>query len=233
MSSSLQASLLGYSHQGRSILLHQLSDGSANPPQSPIHLLVLGGVHGDEPEGIYLIDHLLQMPLPPSLSQQARIWVIPQLNPDGCSLQQRTNAQGVDLNRNMPTQDWSAVARAPRYYPGPAPGSEPETQSLLHCIETLQPHLIISLHAWKPCVNYNGPARQVAEVMAAVNGYAVTSEIGYPTPGSLGTWAGFERQIPTITLEIEEGSSREQVQRQQGKALLAGLAFAADHVNLD
>lgn len=28
--------------------------------------------------------------------------------------------------------------------------------------------------------------------------------IGYPTPGSFGTWAGVEKGIPTITLELDE-----------------------------
>ena len=28
--------------------------------------------------------------------------------------------------------------------------------------------------------------------------YPVEPSIGYPTPGSFGTWAGIEKQIPTI-----------------------------------
>ena len=28
--------------------------------------------------------------------------------------------------------------------------------------------------------------------------------MGYPTPGSFGTWAGIEKEIPTITLELDE-----------------------------
>jgi protein MpaA len=34
--------------------------------------------------------------------------------------------------------------------------------------------------------------------------YPIEENIGYPTPGSFGTWAGIERNIPTITLELDE-----------------------------
>ena len=34
--------------------------------------------------------------------------------------------------------------------------------------------------------------------------YPVEESIGYPTPGSFGTYAGVERNIPTITLEMDE-----------------------------
>jgi protein MpaA len=37
--------------------------------------------------------------------------------------------------------------------------------------------------------------------MSKYNGYPVEGDIGYPTPGSLGTYYGKERDIPVITLE--------------------------------
>ena len=36
-------------------------------------------------------------------------------------------------------------------------------------------------------------------------GYEVKTDIGYPTPGSLGTYCGLEKGIPTITYEVERG----------------------------
>ncbi len=42
--------------------------------------------------------------------------------------------------------------------------------------------------------------------MSQETGYKITEDIGYPTPGSLGAYAGQERGIPTITYEIERGS---------------------------
>ena len=40
--------------------------------------------------------------------------------------------------------------------------------------------------------------------MSEIINYPTESSIGYPTPGSFGTWAGVERDIPTITLELDE-----------------------------
>ena len=55
----------------------------------------------------------------------------------------------------------------------------------------------------RPCYARMGHRRRaVANRMKRHNRYPVTRSIGYPTPGSLGTWAGVERGIPTITLEL-------------------------------
>jgi len=189
--------VIGHSVQGRPIYLWQLTQG-IRP------LLLVGGVHGDEVEGYALIERYVASGKWRSLEGRAALWAIPCLNPDGCALGQRLNANGVDLNRNLPTQDWIAASLEARYPPGAAPGSEPETQALLGGLAQMRPQFILSAHSCQahPCVNYNGPALELAQVMAARNGLPVTDDIGYPTPGSLGTWAGQERRIPTLTLEL-------------------------------
>ncbi len=210
--------ILGYSTQGLPLEIYQVTTGSRT-------VLLLGGVHGDEPEGVYLLEQFLNSRLWEKVQDRVTLWLLPRVNPDGCRLQQRCNAQGVDLNRNMPTQDWTAVVQNPRYPPGPTAGSEPETQLLMACIDRLQPDAILSAHSSYTdlCVNFNGPAQQLAEVISAQNHYPVKADIGYPTPGSLGTWAGVERGIPTITLEIRKGLTAAQVWQEQNQALLSGL----------
>ena len=47
-------------------------------------------------------------------------------------------------------------------------------------------------------------SNSLAEKISEIINYPVESSIGYPTPGSFGTWAGVERNIPTITLEVDE-----------------------------
>jgi protein MpaA len=201
---------------GRKIELFQLTRGAKN-------LLLMGGVHGDEPEGYFLVEEFVRSGLWRELEGVASLWVIPRLNPDGCATNTRTNGNGVDLNRNMPTKDWDPVARKERYQPGPSAGSEFETQTLMKVVEKLQPHAIIT---WEPMINYNGPARKLAETMANECQYIITDDIGYPTPGSFGTWAGWERKIPTITLEIERDSGSEKTWKVHRDSLLAGLLFA-------
>lgn len=134
---------------------------------------------------------------------------IPCLNPDGMQLGRRTNANGVDLNRNFPTKNWGedtslAGDNPSDYYGGEAPASEIETQFVIDVIEKYKPELIITLHAPYKVVNYDGPAKDTAEKISKIIGYPVEASIGYPTPGSFGTYAGVERQIPTITLELDE-----------------------------
>ena len=46
----------------------------------------------------------------------------------------------------------------------------------------------------------NLPMHQVAEIM----NYPIEESIGYPTPGSFGTWGGIERSILTITRELDD-----------------------------
>ena len=130
---------------------------------------------------------------------------MPQFNPDGVYLQTRTNSRGVDLNRNLPTRDWSPEIKTARYHPGPAANSEPENQWLSHYIETEAPEFILSLHSWHPLLNVNGNCLKEAETLHRLTGYRIDVDIGYPTPGCLGTFAGLERKSATLTYEIERG----------------------------
>ncbi len=108
----------------------------------------------------------------------------------------------MDINRNFPTNDWQADYRAARNNPGPSPTSEPEIRAGMTLLEKYAPQRIISIYTPLHMVNYNGPAATLAEKMGRLNGYPVQADIGYPTPGSFGTYAGLERPIPVITLEL-------------------------------
>jgi len=214
-------------NQAEQILLHQLTEGPAN-------LLLIGGVHGDEPEGFFLVEKFINTPeLWLNLQGKANLWVIPRLNPWGAANNSRVNKNGVDLNRNMPTKDWVGKSPSPRYFPGPSEGSESETQILISIIEQLNPRLIVSAHSWNPMINYNGPCLKVAKHMSDVTKYILSDDIGYPTPGSLGTWAGWERKIPVITLEIERALSEEKIWATHALPLASTLVFASLHEKLD
>jgi len=68
-----------------------------------------------------------------------------------------------------------------------------------------QPAKIISIHTLLRAINYDGQAAELAKLMSKYNDYPVSKDIGYPTPGSFGTYAGIERNIPTTTLELPRG----------------------------
>ena len=67
---------------------------------------------------------------------------------------------------------------------------------------------IITLHSPYKVVNYDGDnggkALKLAETISTITDYPVQKDIGYPTPGSFGTYAGVERDIPTITIEMAD-----------------------------
>ena len=175
--------------------------------------LLLGGVHGNETEGIQFmhdfccefIDCNIKSPF------EEEILAIPVVNPDGFLNYERKNANGVDLNRNMPTEDWSQEYSEEKFFPGEKPNSEPESQQIVNIIERYQPCCIISFHSWKPIINYNGPSLEYAKKIAAHLNMVITNDIGYPTPGSLGTYSGLERKIPTITLEFTRGTPLQKI----------------------
>ena len=63
---------------------------------------------------------------------------------------------------------------------------------------------IITIHSPYKTVNYDGPAETLAKKVSDIVGYPVSSDIGYATPGSFGTYCGKEHSIPTLTIEIDE-----------------------------
>jgi protein MpaA len=93
-------------------------------------------------------------------------------------------------------------------------------------VESLHPARIISIHSisgGRQCNNWDGPAEDLARRMAARNGYPAKATIGYPTPGSMGTWAGIDHRIPMITLELPVGLSEGDCWRDNQQALLEAI----------
>ncbi len=216
--------VIGRSAKGLDIEMFQLSTG-------PLKVLLMGGVHGDEPEGYSFAENFLRRGDYKQFEGQCAIYVISRMNPDGCLANTRQNANGVDLNRNMPTKDWTSKAANERYIPGTEPGSEPETKVLIKVVEEYAFDAILSFHSYDPMINYNGPSEELAKAIAEKCAYKITSDIGYPTPGSFGTWAGAERNIPTITYEIERNLDHEASWLLHGPAVINGLQFFVKNSN--
>ena len=189
---------VGRSVEGEPLTLHLFGTG-------PNPTLILGGIHGDEPTSAYVAERLVTfLEEFPEVRRGTTVAVLPRANPDGLARRTRKNANGVDLNRNLPAANWRKRSPNRWDYGGPTPSSEPETRALLRAIEMLRPARIVSIHSirrGRRCNNYDGPAEDLAKRMAQANGYPVVASLG-ACPGSLGNWAGVDRRIPILTLEL-------------------------------
>ena len=176
------------------------------PCKSGCKLLVMAGIHGEEPETTFLLSRVLCAFDEPFDS----VAFILCANPDGVALGTRGNANGVDLNRNFKTQNFSTekvgsrsileASRDTLLSPGAFAGSEPETQALVALIEKLKPVSVLAMHAPMGCVDAPQKTTLVEGVMDAFN-LPWLPDIGYKTPGSFGTWCG-ERNLECVTLEL-------------------------------
>lgn len=185
-------------------------------PAGPCALLVFAGIHGEEAETTFALSRALRQLTVPS----PHAAVVLAANPDGLIRGTRGNARGVELNRNFPSRDWQPqpVAhrstlddpRDVRLSPGPRAGSEPETQALMRLVADVQPRTVIALHAPLACID--DPAEsQLGQWLARRTGLPLVADVGYPTPGSFGTW-GREQGVPVITYEFPLASTDALVQ---------------------
>ncbi len=171
-------------------------------------ILLLAGVHGDESPSVYVMFRLAEfLKDHPELYRNKKIILAPLVNPDGFfkPTQTRTNASGVDINRNFPTRDWHPGKRN-RYYPGPTASSENETKFQIALLNHYRPSRIISVHSPLGCYDYDGPCSNIDAMMVWLK--KMSKDSGLPLrrykvfPGSLGNYAGMERKIHTLTIEL-------------------------------
>ena len=191
------------SAENRNITLFEVS-----PVNFDKTVLIIGVFHGDELQGEYLIKQFLDTV--DSENIKNKILAVPCLNPDGKHYFTRQNANKIDLNRNFPTKNFEVTEDA-QYYGGKTPASEIETKFVIDILDKYKPDFILTIHSPYRVVNYDGPAEKEAEKIAEITSYPVESDIGYPTPGSFGTYAGIEKNIPTVTLELTESDRFEKL----------------------
>jgi len=207
--------LFGRSVQGRTLMAHVLGDGANTT-------MIFGDFHGNERSVPGVVDNLLQyLRQHPETWPNCHIVLIPYANPDGWAAGTRVNAHRIDINRNFPGT-WKAAGRATRYNPGPRAGSEPETKAIEGLVNRYQPTKIVSIHQPLHMLNWTGiPGKKLAAVMHKANGYRISDDVGYATPGAFGDYCG-KRRIAIVTMELpNEGISEAWAENRE--ALLAAI----------
>ena len=176
------------------------------PRKASPDLLIMAAMHGDEADTVLVLSEALRQVPETHMANP----VILNVNPDGVLNGTRCNARGIDLNRNYPADNWApdtvhhrssaGEAQDIELSPGNVPGSEPETQALIALIEELQPRIVVTLHSALGCIDDPDATRLGHWVSQQVN-LEVVPDVGYPTPGSFGSWAR-ERERPVLTWEL-------------------------------
>ena len=179
----------GYSVEERPIKVSVLGHGKETT-------FFIATIHGNEWAGTPLAEklekHLIRNR---KLLKGKKVLIIPVANPDGFAANIRHNSNGIDLNRNFEAEN-----RENNSINGFTGLSEPESVTLHKIIEKYQPQKVVSIHQPLACIDYDGPAEELAMVMSKQCGLIV-KKLG-SRPGSLGSYVGVEKNTPIITMEL-------------------------------
>ena len=165
--------------------------------------MIFAAVQGNETATPYQVHQLrAHLKKHPELLRNRRVVLVPVMNPDGLQARRRVNARGVDINRNYPGT-WRKARRGERFRPGPYAASEPETQAMMRLTKKYPPDKIVSIHQPLHCLAYSGArSLNLARVISRENGYRITPNVGYPTPGGFGGYCEKILRTAVVTLEL-------------------------------
>ena len=199
---------IGYSSEGRPLAVQRFGEGDT-------YVLLVGGLHTGSEDNSRVIVEQLAVYLdenPDVIPDAISVLVMPSANPDGTANGTHTNARGVDLNRNWPSDDWVADACHPetgcrRGLGGEQPLSEPETASLYALIEETQPAVTIVWHAQAPLIEANevAGAERYGRAFANAASYDYVEEwTAYEITGELIDALEQQLDLPAFDVEMSE-----------------------------
>jgi murein peptide amidase A len=217
-SSGSEPRLIGYSVLDRPIQAYTFGQGESQ-------YLIVAGIHGGyEGNTVDLANKLLVYVSqnPGVIPSGSTLYLIPDMNPDavarGRNVDARVNANGVDLNRNFPTPNWTANwdhANCWNDRPttgGKYAGSEPETKAVMNFIVSHHILAMISYHSAALGVFPGGsPWQPASEALAS----GLSRVTGYPYPpvdtgcvytGTLADWAVENGVRAAVDMELANHS---------------------------
>ncbi len=194
-------SIIGFSVAGRPIEAYTFGNGEKQ-------YLIVAGIHGGyEGNTIALANELITYIIdnPDVIPSDVTLYIIRNMNPDAEArsddVDGRVNDHGVDLNRNFPSDNWTAewdrdgcwILRPTTG--GDYGGSEPETRAVMSFIASHKIQALISYHSaalgvfpggvpWEPA------SRRLAASLGKATGYPYPPvDTGCEYTGTLADWA--------------------------------------------
>jgi predicted deacylase len=207
-------SIVGFSVGGRPIEAYTFGNGYKQ-------YLIVAGIHGGyEGNTIALANELITYLIdnPDFIPSDTTLYIIRNMNPDAEVRSDdedgRVNNHGVDLNRNFPSDNWTAswdrdgcwVLRPTTG--GDYGGSEPETRALMSFIASHQLRGLISYHSaalgvfpggdpWEPA------SRRLAAALGKATGYPYPPvDTGCKYTGTLADWAVENGARAAVDMEL-------------------------------
>jgi protein MpaA len=208
--------VIGFSLAGRPIEVYTFGAGEDK-------YLIVAGIHGGyEGNTIALANELITHIInnPDAVPTDATLYIIRNMNPDGEArsndVDGRVNNNGVDLNRNFPSDNW--VPDWDRdgcwiYRPttgGLYAGSEPETRSVMSFIESHRIKAMVSYHSaalgvFPGGVPWEEPSKRLAGKLAKATGYPYPPiDTGCEYTGTLADWAVETSVGAAVDMELRD-----------------------------
>lgn len=221
---------IGTSVKGRSITGYKFGNG-------PSKVIFVGTIHGDEKSASYTLNAFMNS-LESNFERipaNRTVIVIPIANPDGYASNTRANANGQDLNRNFPANNWKQGINTQYngYQPnggGDHPLSEPESQALASYVSAQGARAVLSYHAVAGIV----AANEAGDSLALANSYGQKASMPsygnnagalfeYDTTGAFEDWLADRLGIPGLLVELSTKSSNEFSRHQNAMWAMATL----------
>ena len=194
-------SIIGFSFGGRPIEVYKFGAGEKE-------YLIVAGIHGGyEGNTIALANELITYinENPGAIPTDVTLYIIRNMNPDGEArddgVDGRVNNNGVDLNRNFPTKNWTPDWDRDGcwiYRPttgGAYAGSEPETRTVMSFIQAHKLEAVISYHSaalgvFPGGVPWTADSKRLAKQLAKATDYPYPPiDTGCEYTGTLADWA--------------------------------------------
>ena len=210
--------IIGFSLAGRPIEVYTFGAGERE-------YIIVAGIHGGyEWNTIALANELITHinEHPEVIATDATLYIIRNMNPDGEArahgVDGRVNNNGVDLNRNFPSKNWTDEWNRDGcwiYRPttgGLYAGSEPETRTVMSFIKAHKIEAMISYHSaalgvFPGGVPWEEPSKELAKALSKATRYLYPPiDTGCEYTGTLADWAVENGVGAAVDMELRNHS---------------------------